>query len=204
MRKILDHKEHIIIDWKKIHQKLKDNGATLFKAQPNEHENRNILKKRAEKLATEVSQSIGKEEKINVLKFQIGTEKYAIEVSYINKVYLLKDLVPLPGVSSHIVGIINIRGHILPIIDFKKIFDLSVTEKTTEKVIVITANEANYGILAQEVLGLEEIGLKGIQHDLPTLTDIRVEYIKGISAHQTIILDPLKIATHKSIVMNDV
>ena len=197
--------ETIKVDWSEVYQKLKENeGSFLRNADPDGDERKIILKKRADSIAKEVNGKIEDREKLEVLAFKIESESYAIEVSYINKVYMLKDLTSLPGISPYIIGIINVRGQIVPVIDFRKIFELPDKKNGgNKKVIVVLASEATFGLLADEVLGLESILVNEIQRDLPTLNGVRVEYLQGVTHNQLVILDPVKIATHKSIVMND-
>lgn len=163
-----------------------------------------ILKRRATYLAKEVNHHSEVDDSLEVLAFKIGMERYGIEVSYIQKVFPLKDMSLLPGITPYIIGIINVRGDVVPVIDFKKIFGLREAENVnTQKVIVVATEESLYGILSDDVLGLENISEKELQRDLPTLSGVRLEYLKGVTQHQLIIFDPLKVATHKAIVIND-
>lgn len=162
------------------------------------------LKRRAAYLAKEVKSHSDLIDGLEVLAFKIGMERYGIEVAFIKKVFSLKDMSILPGVSSYIIGIINVRGDVVPVIDFKKIFGLrKANNVTSQKVIVVATEESIYGLLADDVLGLENISEKDLQRDLPTLSGVRLEYLKGVTQHQLIIFDPLKIATHKAIVVNN-
>lgn len=164
-----------------------------------------ILKERASALAEElVKVEEESKEKIEILEFLISGEKYGIETQFINKVHLLRDLTPLPGVSVCIVGIINVRGKIAPVIDIKKFFDLPGKEITQlDKVIVIDTEEAFFGILADEVSGINYIPTNKMQTSLPTLTGIRAEFLKGVTVDQLAILDPIKLALDKKIVIDN-
>lgn len=163
-----------------------------------------VLKERAAALAEEVVKVEESKEKIEILEFLISGEKYGIETQFINKVHLLRDLTPLPGVSVCIVGIINVRGKIAPVIDIKKFFDLPGKEITQlDKVIVVDTEEAFFGILADEVSGINYIPTNKMQTSLPTLTGIRAEFLKGVTVNQLVILDPIKLALDKKIVIDD-
>lgn len=163
-----------------------------------------ILKERAKALAKEIVNVEENTEKLEVLSFSIGSEQYGIESLFVNKVHLLRDLTPLPGVAAFIIGIINVRGKIAPVIDIKKFFDLPDKAITPlNKVIIIEAEEAFFGILADEVTGISHIPTHEIQASLPTLTGIRAEYLKGVTINQLVILDPIKLALDKKILIDD-
>lgn len=196
-------KQSIVINWEKIYQKIKANEGAFIKEAKKEDQ-KIALKKRAARLSKALIDNTECQEKIDLLAFQIESEHYGIEVSNISKVYILKNLTPLPGASPYVIGIINVKGNIVPVIDFRKIFELPKnTNVVNEKVIIVTVGDANFGLLADEVIGLESVLVNEIQRDLPTLNGIKIEYFKGVTNHQLVILDPLKIASHKSIVMND-
>jgi purine-binding chemotaxis protein CheW len=56
-----------------------------------------------------------------------------------------------------------------------------------------------FGILADAILGVRLIPQSKIQRTLPTLTDIRVEYLEGVTPERTIILDAVKLLADKKI-----
>lgn len=163
-----------------------------------------ILKERAVALAKEETPAEEKKEKLEVLEFLIGDERYGVETFFISKVHLLRDLTPLPGSPIFMIGIINVRGKIAPVIDLKKFFDLpGKTITPLDHVIIVQANEAFWGILADTVLGISHIPTHHIQTSLPTLTGIRSEYLKGVTTDQLIILDAIKLAMDKKILIDD-
>jgi purine-binding chemotaxis protein CheW len=162
-----------------------------------------ILRKRAELLAEEPSKEI-EQDTMEVLVFQIADEKYAVESRYVTKILLLNDLCFLPGVPSFIIGIINVRGHIIPVIDIKKIFEIPNQKSAEEStVVVVETRDAIFGIIADNILGLTRLSLNEIQNSLPMLSGIRAEYLKGVSDAQLVILDPLKLASDKNLLVND-
>ena len=136
--------------------------------------------------------------------FQVASEKYGIESIFINKVFVLNDLTPLPGMSRYMIGIINIRGQIIPVINLKYIFEISEKERSVPKVIVLKVDDATFGICADNIYGLESIAQSDIQETLPTLSGIRKAYLQGISNSQITILDPNKIVADKKLFMNDI
>src|SRR5664279_2901080 len=83
-----------------------------------------ILKNRAIALAQEPEQKKVASAVCEIIEFTLAAECYGIESSFVREVYPLKDFTPLPGVSSFILGIVNVRGQILPLVDLKKFFNL--------------------------------------------------------------------------------
>ena len=171
-----------------------------------QQEKKKILKERAKALAREPDRKETTEEHLEVVEFLLANERYAVESSYVREVYPLKELTPLPCTPSFVVGIINVRGEILSVIDIKKFFDLPEKGLTDlNKVIIVQANEPEMelGILADAIIGVRSIPLKEIQLSLPTLTGIREEYLRGVTNERLVILDVAKILYDERIIVHE-
>lgn len=83
-----------------------------------------ILKHRARMLSRKPEYIKENQDTIEVVEFVLAYENYAIESVYIGEVYPLKEFVTIPCTPDFVVGIINVRGRIISIIDLKKFFDL--------------------------------------------------------------------------------
>jgi purine-binding chemotaxis protein CheW len=165
-------------------------------------EKRKILKARAKKLAQEPEKEERSEAYLEVVEFSLAYEKYAIESAYIREIYPLKELTPLPCVPRFVIGIINIRGKIISVIDIKKFFDLPGKGFSNQnKVIVVRIDDMELGILADDILGMRRIPLNEIQQSLPTLTGIREKYLKGVTNERLVVLDLAKIFLDKGIMV---
>lgn len=163
-----------------------------------------VLKKRTQWYAQENTEPEQVEERMTVLSFSVGGETYGVETQYVNRVNLIKNLTLLPGTPAFIAGIINVHGKIIPVIDIKIFFELENKEnKISDKIIIISVDDADFGILAEEVQGLIEIPHSKIQPILPSLTGVREAFLKGVSDEQMVILDPRKMANDKNIVIDN-
>ena len=183
------------IDWPAIHRRLENATSVLEqKMAPAPEEKKKILKERAKTLAREEKDDGRREEQLEIVEFLLAGERYAIESSWVREVYPLKDLTPLPGTPSFVLGIINVRGQIVSVVDLKKFFDLpSKGLSSLDKVIIVTDGRMEFGLLTDAVNGVREIPLRGIQPALPTLTGIRADYLKGVAADRLVVLDAGKL-----------
>ena len=167
-------------------------------------EKKQVLKERAKILALEPAHKKTDEESIDVVVFLLTYEKYAIETDYVSEVYPLKQLTPLPCTPAFVLGIINIRGRIISVIDLKKFFDLPEKGLTDlNKVIVLNNDDMEFGILADKMHGTETIPVSEIQPPLSTLTGIKSQYLKGIAKECLIILNAAKILSDPKIIVHE-
>jgi len=171
--------------------------------QTNEDKKR-ILKERAKALAREPEVQERSQDCIEIVEFVLSGERYGVESSSVREIYPLKEIVPVPCTPPFILGMANVRGQILSVIDIKKFFDLP--EKglaELDKVIIVQNGEITLGMHADAVLGVRSIMLGEIQSPLPTLTGIREEYLKGVTRDQMAILDVERILSDKKLIVHE-
>ncbi len=193
------------INWDEIHRRLETSQDSLGQGlQLTPEEKNKILKSRAKILAVESEKKAQAEEFIQVVEFLLACEKYAVASEYVREIYPLKEFTPIPCTPPFVLGIINVRGQILSVIDIKKFFDLPEKGLTDLNTVIILHTEGmEFGILADPIIGVRNIVASELQTSLPTLTGIREEYLKGIAKERTVILDAEKLLSDKSIVVHE-
>lgn len=191
------------IDWAAIHRRIDAMDAAINNGwAPNAAEKQHILKKRAEVLAREpVNKASG--DSLEIVEFLLANEHYGIESRFIREVYPLRDYTPLPGVPPFVLGLVNVRGRIISVVDIKKFFEMP--EKgisDLNKVIIINDDYMEFGILADAILGVRTMDVGDLSPPLPTLTGIREEFLRGVTGERMVILDAARILTDKNIVVH--
>lgn len=177
-------------------------ASTLQKA--GEEGKKQLLKARARKLARDDEKEKPAGESIEVVEFLLAYETYGIESSYVREICPLKDLTPVPCTPPFVLGIINVRGEIVSVIDLKKFFDLPEKGLTDlNKVLVLKNDRMEFGLLADAILGVRSLPTYDLQPTLPTLTGIREEYLRGIAKERVVILDAGKLLSDKNIVVHE-
>lgn len=167
-------------------------------------EERRLLRERARLLARELVPEKSARSELELVVFKLAEEHYAVESGYVREVYPLKFLTPLPGAPSFVLGLTNLRGEILSIVDLHTFFELpnpGLTDRS--RVIVLRSPKMECGILADSVTGTRRIGVDDLQPALPTLTGIREEYLKGVTGERLIVLDAGRLLASPSIVVNE-
>jgi purine-binding chemotaxis protein CheW len=191
-------------DWAEIHARLERATAAVERAQaPSAARKAEILKARAKALAREPLEDHHTDRYIEVIEFVLAYERYALDSSFVREVQQLKDITPLPGTPAFVAGIVNVRGQIVSVVDLKRFFDLPGKGLTDlNKVIILDDGQMEFGLLVDAVIALHRIALDEIQPALPTLTGIRAEYLQGVTAQRTVILNAAKILADPSIIVS--
>lgn len=200
-----DEKQTSTIEWSDIHRRLEIGREAIERGfEPTPEEKKRILKNRAKSLARQPEKEEDPGKQLQVVEFLLAHERYAIETAYIREAYPLKELTPLPGTPPFVLGIINVRGQILSLIDLKKFFELPEKGITDlNKVMIIHADEMEFGILADAIIGVRPVPFNELQPSLPTLTGIRADYLKGVTKERIVVLDAKRILSDKKIVVHE-
>ncbi len=161
-----------------------------------------ILKTRAKILALETESDTSDKKYIDVIQFRLSSELYAIESKYVKEALPLKDFTSLPGIPAFILGIVNVRGKILSILNLKKFLDLPGNDLSElNKLIIIRNNSMKFGILADEIIGVRSINEDEMQSTIPTLEGYKEKYLKGITKDCVVVLDADKLLSDKKCVV---
>jgi purine-binding chemotaxis protein CheW len=194
------------LDWSGLHRRLDASQAALKqKLAPSLEEKQKILRARARSLAARGKNETTSSALLEVVGFMLETEHYGIESRHIREIHPLSEFTPLPCTPAFVLGLVNVRGQILSIINIKKLFDLPEKGLTDlNKVIIVHAHHMELGILADAILGTRSIALEELHPALPTLTGIRAEYLKGITKDPLVVLDVEKILADGKILVDEV
>ena len=71
------------------------------------------------------------------LSFKIGSEYYAANVSNVQNIIEYSDITKVPEMPKYMLGVINLRGQVLPVIDSRIKFGIENTEITTNTCILV-------------------------------------------------------------------
>lgn len=191
------------IDWDEVKRKVEESGERLSKGRAlTAEEAEALLLKRAEAYS---SAGVEAEEEgfIEIVEFALASERYAFESSMVREVIPISELTPVPCTPPFVLGIINLRGQILSVIDIKRLFGLPEKGITQlNKVIVLSSEDMEFGVLADEVSGSGRVRSNSLK-TLPTLTGIREEFLKGVTGEGLVLLDAGRLLDDKSIVVRE-
>ena len=193
------------LNWREVQRRLEAARAAMERGwAPDAEEAKRILKARARALAREPAKDEADDDYIEVVEFVLAYEQYAVETRHVREIHPLEHLTPLPCTPAFVLGIVNVRGEILSVIDLRKFFDLPEKGLTDlNKVIVLESENMLFGVLADAVIGARRVRVADIQPSLPTLTGVREAYLMGVTAERTVILDAEKLLADETIVVQE-
>lgn len=165
---------------------------------------RHLLQARAEALARVPVRDDSSADPIEILEFQLARERYAIETCHVREVTPLERLTPVPCTPPFVLGVINLRGQIISVIDLKTFFELPGKGLTDlNKVLVLEQGEMRFGILADAIVGVRRLPRSNLQASLPTLTGVREQYLRGVTADRLVVLDANRLLGDRRVVVDE-
>lgn len=124
------------------------------------------------------------------LTFRLGDETFAINVMQVQEVLRATEIAPVPGAPEFVLGIINLRGNVVTVIDARKRINLDYREVDEDSRIVITeAGRQVVGILVDCVAEVLEMEDSEIEPAPNVGKDESSKYIQGVvNRDQTLII----------------
>ncbi len=164
---------------------------------------RSILKRRAVKLARPLEKPEVPPGKQYVL-FVLSRQLFAFDVGYVEEVFQIKSVLPIPGTPPYIVGIASLRGPLISIIDLRHLCNLH--EKAvmgSDKTLIVKTNSMRVGVMTDEVTGLEFIPDSDITAESPLFSHIPRRFVEGITRDGTIILSCSSLFSMETLEVNE-
>ncbi|HTW95092.1 MAG TPA: chemotaxis protein CheW [Tepidisphaeraceae bacterium] len=162
-----------------------------------------ILKARARDLARPAAGNARADKTVDVIEFLLATERYAIEHSFVREVHPLRDLTPLPCTPSFVRGIVNVRGRIVAVLDFRRFFGLPEAGiADVHSVIILHAEGIELGLEADAIAQVRAIPASRIHPPLETITGVGAHFLHGITDDHVAVLDAAKILADPRLIVD--
>lgn len=164
---------------------------------------REILLARAAELARVPTEEAAGEQ-LECLEFLLSGERYAIELHYISQALPLADFTPLFCTPPFVLGITNLRGKIISIVDLRRFFELPEPGLCDlNRVMVVGDGRLEFGLLADGIVGVVSVPVRDLLPAPSGLTGVREEFLTGVTADRLAVLDLGRILSDRRMVVHE-
>lgn len=126
--------------------------------------------------------------------FELGGETYGVDVTQVQSIIPMQEIITVPGAPTFVEGVVNLRGTVVPVIDLRSRFALSRPSNRRKSVIVIAElAEMQIGLVVDKVTEVTKIPEAAIESPSPLLASVDTAYLRGIG----------KLAEEKVIILLD-
>lgn len=113
--------------------------------------------------------------------FMLDGEKYGINVTQVREVLRNIEIAPVPGAPSYVLGIINLRGNVVTIVDTRARFGLSPLDiKQESRIVIIEIMDQSVGLLVDSIAEVADIPQSQIELTPNVGNDDSSKYIQGV------------------------
>jgi chemotaxis signal transduction protein len=113
--------------------------------------------------------------------FSISDKLFGIEISYIKEVLKIPKITVLPNVDSHVLGVFNLRGTIIPLIDLRNVLGLTMSKRSdSDMVVLMEGYKMLMGIIVEKVMDFANVEDIKIQISSRSVNPRIAVQIKGL------------------------
>jgi len=117
--------------------------------------------------------------------YQLEEETYGINVMQVQEVLRITEIAPVPGAPVYVLGIINLRGNVVTVIDTRSRFGLPLhNSDDNSRIIIVEANGSVIGMLVDSVAEVVYLHQSEINIAPNVNSDDSSRFIQGVSSRE--------------------
>jgi purine-binding chemotaxis protein CheW len=114
--------------------------------------------------------------------FRLNQETYGINVMQVQEVLRVTEIAPVPGAPDYVLGIINLRGNVVTVIDTRERLGLSSKEvDDSTRIVIIESDKQVVGILVDSVAEVVDLRMSEVESAPNVGNDESSKYIQGVA-----------------------
>lgn len=159
-----------------------------------------LLLRRAAQLARPAGAAVAEAGTVQVLEFSIAGQACLLGIDWVREVRSLGELLPVPLAPAQLLGLVQLRGQMLPVLDLVRLLGLTAhVAGGAQRLLVIGREAPAFGVPATEVNALRQLSPEQAEHRARPLEALRPEIVRGITPDGHLWLDGARLlALHLS------
>jgi purine-binding chemotaxis protein CheW len=124
------------------------------------------------------------EKEIQVIAFKLSQELVSVPIEEVVEITSNRDITPVPKAPSFVIGVMNLRGKIVPVIDLKEHLGIpsSITEEVykNNKIVILDTTKGEVGVIVDQIVGSIKFPETEILPEPIGTIGIDVKFISGV------------------------
>ena len=134
-------------------------------------------------------------DEIQLAIFRLASEEYAIDISHVSEIRKMINITRVPRTSDYYLGVMNLRGSVLPVIDLKKRLSLPNAKQTDDsRIIILKVDDIPFGVTVDAVSEVTIIDKSNIEPPSSVDTNVEKKFINGVGKQGNRLLIMLNVA----------
>lgn len=114
--------------------------------------------------------------------FKIDDREFAVDINKVNTIEKIPCITRVPGAPYFVMGVINLRGEVIPVVDTRKRMDMNSKPFDDEsRIIIINLEDCVVGITADSATEVLSVGEELIDRDFATTGVKDDDFIEGVA-----------------------
>jgi purine-binding chemotaxis protein CheW len=113
--------------------------------------------------------------------FKVGAEEFAVDIMLTKEVVLMREITPVPESESYVEGVMNLRGSLVPVLDFRKRLRATAANVSADqRIIIANLDGTTAGLIvdgASEVLRVSDDLIEPVPE---LITEMGAAYVEGV------------------------
>lgn len=148
-------------------------------------------------MAQDYGLEVVEKEKVQYIVVTIGNEQYGLDISYVDNIVRMCKITRVPKAPFHYIGIINLRGEVVPLMSLRRKMKLDDDTFTDLSRIIIlkTEEQGLIGIVVDEVKEVISLSSDEIDRNAKSSQPDKDNYINGIGKNGNELISILEISS---------
>ena len=136
-------------------------------------------------------------ETVQYIVVSIGNEQYGLDISYVDNIVRMCKITRVPKAPAHYIGVINLRGEIVPLMSLRRKMNLEddVFTDITRIIILKTEEQGLVGLVVDEVKEVIALAEDEIDRNTQNSQSDKTQYINGIGKNGDELISILEISS---------
>ena len=128
---------------------------------------------------------VGLSESRQYLGFQLADEEYGLDITRISEIIKVRELTDIPRCPEHVMGIISLRGVVVPVFDLRRRLNLGASEVLpTSRIVVSQYDDITVGLLVDSINQVVNLADKDLEPPPGVLSGLDRDMVDGIGRSQ--------------------
>jgi purine-binding chemotaxis protein CheW len=146
-----------------------------------------------------------------VLTFVLGSETYGVDILRVQEIRGWSSVTKIPHAPPHVLGVLNLRGSIVPIVDMRRQFNLERAEYTAVTVIIVLSVQSrtgrrDFGVVVDGVSDVVNVNAAEVKPAPDLASRAATEHIRGlmpVADRMVVLLDIDRLIGHEMGALGD-
>jgi len=134
-------------------------------------------------MANVVAKANENDDVVQWVTFRLANETYGINVMQVQEVLRISEIAPVPGAPHYVLGIINLRGNVVTVVDTRIRLGLETSELTdSTRIVIIEGDKHVVGILVDCVAEVVDLAASEVESAPNVGNEESARYIQGVAS----------------------